>query len=227
MTEQTPGQTNEPVVERFDATGGRLWGLVGLAIVAAVTVVWLVEGERPRLPVASGALLLGALMWAALLRPRVWVTETDVVLRGMFDTVHVPLAAIEEVVVGQVLAVRAGERRFVSPAVGRSRRGSARRASTGTAGGVAGVTGGIAGVAASAALPGSAPPAHEHAGGSYADFVQSRLRQHAERARADIGIRAGAAEQAALLAEVRRERAWSHVAVLAALAVVFVVALLL
>ena len=40
----------------------------------------------------------------------------------MVDTVRVPLAAVEEVVVRQVLAVRVGDKRYTSPAVGRSRR---------------------------------------------------------------------------------------------------------
>ena len=41
-------------------------------------------------------------------------------LRNMLDTNVVPLAAIEDVAVRQVLAVRANEKRYVSPAIGNS-----------------------------------------------------------------------------------------------------------
>ena len=70
------------------------------------------------------ALVVGVVVWCAMLRPRLWVTTSDVVMRNMFSTVRVPLAAIEQITVRQVVAVRAGDKRYVSPAVGKSWRQS-------------------------------------------------------------------------------------------------------
>ena len=58
--------------------------------------------------------------YAALLRPRSASSRARSVLRNMIDTNVVPLAAIDEVAVRQVLAVRADEKRYVSPAIGHS-----------------------------------------------------------------------------------------------------------
>ena len=63
--------------------------------------------------------VLGALLsWMVLLRPALWRTSGDLVMRNMTSTDRIPLAAIDTVVVTQVLAVFAGGKRYVSPAVG-------------------------------------------------------------------------------------------------------------
>ena len=46
----------------------------------------------------------------------------ELVLRNMLSTIYIPLAAIEEVAVRQVLAVRAGDKRYVCAGVGRTLR---------------------------------------------------------------------------------------------------------
>ena len=58
--------------------------------------------------------------YASLLRPAVRVESGSLLLRNMVDTNVVPLAAIDEVAVRQVLAIRADEKRYVSPAIGNS-----------------------------------------------------------------------------------------------------------
>ena len=79
----------------------------------------LVDGEEGLgAPCAWGAAFAGILSYAALLRPAVRVDSDALVLRNMLDTNVVPLAAIDEVAVRQVLAVRADEKRYVSPAIG-------------------------------------------------------------------------------------------------------------
>ena len=59
-----------------------------------------------------------------MLRPALWVTEEHLVMRNLVDTVHIRLAAVEEMVVRQVLAVRVGDQRFVSTVLGRTWRKS-------------------------------------------------------------------------------------------------------
>ena len=58
-------------------------------------------------PWPPAALLGGVLVWASLLRPRVSASRETLYLRNMLETIHIPLAAVDELVVRQVLT-RAG-----------------------------------------------------------------------------------------------------------------------
>lgn len=198
-------EAEEPVVERFRPTNGTLAGRFGLVAVAAVLVASVAQlgSEVPPWLVVLG-LLVAALVWAAVLRPRVWATREHLVLRGMVDTVHVPLASIEEVVVRQVLALRAGGKRYVSPAVGRSRRSM---------------------VLAERPPRGTPKPARPDLV-DYPDFVEERIRQLADEARQRAGVARRSPEQAALAAGVRREWAWPEVVALAVLSVAMLVVVL-
>lgn len=185
-----PAHGDDEVVERFRPTSGPLLGSFGVLMAAGVVVVAVV-GRDDGVPatVGWGALLVGILVWAAMLRPRVWVTRSHLVLRNMLDTVSIPLAAIEQIVVRQVLAVRAGEKRYVCPAVGKSLRQTVRS---------------------------GRPPARatQPVPTSYPDFVEERLHHFAEEARAKAGIALMSEEQLALAAGVRRERAWPEIVLL-------------
>lgn len=134
--------------------------------------------------VLAAGVLVAVLSWAAMLRPALWLDADHLVLRNMLETIHIRLVAVEELAVRQVLVVRAGERRWVSTVVGRSLR---------------------------KALFGSRANA---TGVHYADFVEERLRQHVDDARAALGVRAGSSEQLALPDAVRREPAWLPIALI-------------
>jgi hypothetical protein len=196
---------DESVVERFHATSGRVTGWLALAVALVVVVAglaYLDEGFPDW--VIGGALLLGVLAWAAMLRPALWATERHLVMRNLSETVHIRLAAVEEMAVRQVLAVRAADRRWVSSVVGRPWR---------------------------KAITTKARPSH-HSGEAqpqdgmpYADFVESRLYDLVERARTADGVRPGSAEQLALPDAVRRERDWLPLALIVAAVVVLLVTL--
>lgn len=111
-------------VERLPGAAGRVTGVLSLVAGAVLLAIGTLEPTSRFAPWMLGAIVLAmVLAWAAMLRPALWVLDEEtLVMRGMLDTVHVPLAGIDEVNVRQVLAVRAGGRRFVSAAVGRSRR---------------------------------------------------------------------------------------------------------
>ena len=197
--------TGDPV-EKFRPTGGRVTGVLAVVLALAIAVIGISErGEGFPAGVVAGALLGGVLAWASMLRPALWLTPTDLVMRNMLETVHLPLAAIEEMAVRQVLAVSVGDRRYVSTAVGKSWR---------------------------KALKSSAPGGREPAGDQrvtdlpYVDFVEQRLRQRVDDAREAAGVRRGSDEQLALAAGVRRERAWLPIGLIAVAAVAFVVTLL-
>lgn len=190
----------EEVVERFRPTGGRVVGVLGLALAALAVVIALVDGPGGfGASVVAGAVALGVLTWAAMLRPAVWATSETLVFRNMLEVVRIPLAAVEQVAVRQVLAVRAGEKRYVSSAVGRSLRQTMK---------------------AGRRDPGVAPS-------SYPDFVEDRIAQLADDARARRGIKRWSDEQAALAGEVRRQPAWLEIGLVAVTLVAFVVTLVL
>lgn len=107
-------------VERFARNGGILIAIVGGVVVVAFIVGWAVDMDEVPLWVPALALLIGALLYTSTVRPRVLVRGHDLVLRNMVSTTVIPLAAVDELAVRQVLAVRAGDKRHVCAGVGRS-----------------------------------------------------------------------------------------------------------
>lgn len=116
-------QVSTDVVERFPPTSGRVSGVIGLVTAAVVLglAIWPRDTGTP-LGVAIVACFGALVTWVTLLRPALWVTTDDLVLRNMLVTTYVPLAAIDRVITAQVLAVIAGEQRYVSPVIGYSLR---------------------------------------------------------------------------------------------------------
>ena len=120
-------------------------------------------------------------------------------MRNMLHTARIPLAAIDQVAVRQVLAVSAGEQRYVSPAIGKTWRQTLR-----------------------SGRARSEPTATQ----SYPVYVEERISQLAEDARAQRGVRRFSAEQAELAGDARRSWAWPEIGGLALAAVAFVLVLL-
>lgn len=166
------------VVERFSATSGRITGVLAVIACSSFALVGVAEGQERFAPWLTAVFVLVAVLaWASMLRPALWATDSDLVMRGMFTTLHLPLAAVEEMAVRQVLAVRVGERRYVSPVVGRTWRRLVIRPKQGE-----GRRGEV----------------------DHATWVEERLHGLVDDARLAGGVRAGSREQAALAAGVRR-----------------------
>ena len=111
---------HDTVVERFHATSGRVTGWLAIALAAVVVLAGLAYRDEGFPAWVTGAALLGGVVaWAAMLRPALWVTDEHLVMRNLAETVHIRLAAVEEMALRQVLAVRADDRRWVSTVVGR------------------------------------------------------------------------------------------------------------
>ncbi|GAA4375329.1 hypothetical protein GCM10023146_29340 [Nocardioides caricicola] len=199
VTMTSPGtpEVSTDVVERFQPTSGRLPGAIGLLTAAIVLglAVWPRSTGTP-LGVAIVACFGALVTWLVLLRPALWVTEHDLVLRNILTTTYVPLAAVDRVLTTQVLTVTAGERRFISPVVGYTLRQN--------------VTGRNRDAKAPSAVD------------TYQVFVEERILFHADTARERLRITKGSAEQQALASGVRRALAWPEIAGLAGLALVFV-----
>lgn len=182
--------------EWFTPTSGRVTGVLALLVVVMLLASAVRHPGEPYAPTLGfGAAFAGVLVWAALLRPKLAVTDRTLVLRNMLETVRVPLAAVEQVAVRQVLAVRAGGKRYVSPAVGHSLRRVVH-----------------------SDVPGAKPPGADIGRDSvampYAEFVASRIRQRCADARAQQGVEDGSDEQFALAADVRRHPAYAEIAAL-------------
>lgn len=203
-------------VEHFVPTAGRITGVLGLLLAATVLVVGVVRPGGVIAPVMALAVLGGAVAWAAQLRPRVSVDAETLYLRNMVETIELPLAAVDELVVRQVLAVRVGEKRFVCPGLGRKLRKIVRKPK-----------------AQSLFLPeipesmpdaigpsAEAPKAPTEV--DYVDHAESRLRELVDQARQRHGVTRYSDEALALAAGVRRRPAWPEIAVLAGSAAAFV-----
>src|SRR3954453_21665921 len=124
-----------------------------------------------------------------MLRPALWAEvgedERVVVVRNMFSTVRLPLAAIERLALEQVLFLWVGEKRYASPTQGRSRRAV-----------IKGVPDAMPELSAADQMP-------------YEQYVKSRLYDLMTQAQNWAGVRPGSADQAALGEGVR-----SHIDVL-------------
>lgn len=200
---------DDPAVEHFRPTSGRVTGWMAVVLAGALVVAGVTYADEGFPPwVAAAGLLAGVVAWAAMLRPALWATPDHLVMRNLAETVHIRLAAVEEMAVRQVLAVRAGDQRFVSTVVGRTwRRTLQSRHRPG-------------GLATDAAL---APTEGMH----YADFVENRLFDLVDKARSSAGVRPGSRDQLELPDAVRREPAWLPITLITVAVVVLVVSFFL
>jgi len=200
-------------VEKFAPNGGTVIAVVGGLVVAAFVVGWAIDVHRVPLYVPAAALFGGVVLYASTVRPRVRVHGHDLVLRNMFSTVWIPLAAVEELAVQQLLAVRAGGKRYVCAGVGRSMRQALKGSPILKA---REQVGGLRGELAKVREPGM----------NYADYVEIRLQELVKEDRARRGISRFSPEADELAKQVRRELAWPELAALAATLVFLVVGIL-
>ena len=194
-------------MERFRPTSGRFTGIVLLVAAIAVATLSLVQRDHVIPEVGAAAVFLGVVAWAVTLRPRISLVRDRLELRGAIDTVSIPLAGIEELAVRQVLAVRAGDKRYVSSALGRTRRQLMKVK---------------AGAISLTASDPDTDPNSKVAAPSYAQFVEDRIRQRVDAAREASGLARGSAEQVALGSQVERSMAWPEIIGLVASAALFV-----
>lgn len=107
----------------FGPTSGGLSGVIGILGGLALAVGVLGDSHRAdNLPWFFGGLLIAAICWAMLLRPRIRLTKDALELRNALSSHEVPYALITDLDVRQVTVVHVGRRKYVGLAVGRSRR---------------------------------------------------------------------------------------------------------
>ena len=219
----TPASTaTDEVVERFRPTNGRLTGILALVVCAGVAAGFV--GSAPPHVAAPGVLacaLAAGLVYAAGLRPRVSATRDELRMRTMFESVAIPLASIDLVVVRRYLLVRAGGTKYICAAISRSLRKTVRAEMKWQGGGQ--LLSPAARLGDQAAATEAAAAQHDLA---YPDFVEQRIMALAADDRSRRGIEERSEEEYELGSEVRRHRSWPVIVASAVLAVAFVVSLL-
>jgi hypothetical protein len=183
----------------FDPTSGRATAVLTVVLGVAAVVLAMLEPDGYPPAVGFGGVLAVVLAWAAALRPRVRLEGPWLVLQGMFSSVHLPLAAVQSVVVQQVLVATVADKRYANPAVGRTRFRAMRRPRT-----TRDLT--------MTTVPGEGWQPDE--GADYADFVEERIQEAVRAARVAPG------EGAASV--VRREPAWAPIVLVPAATLLFV-----
>ncbi len=198
-------------VQKFKPTTGPVLGYVGLAVCALVIgVVATSEQHVVGVRVALGAVLVGVLIWLALLRPRAAAYDDTLVLRGMLSDTTLPLAGIDAAVVRHVLVVWIGDDRYTCAGIARSTRSMMRRRDSALTSSLGlHQTDPQAGPASAGGDIGTS--------GDYATFVENRIQDLARSARRDGGD----------VPEVRRTWARLEIAALAASALAFLLSLVL
>jgi hypothetical protein len=211
-------------VERFRATNGRLMGALGLGMCAFVAGVLIVtDTPHVAVPGVIGCALLALVIWMALLRPSVAASPTDLHLRTLFESVRIPLASIDTVLVRRYLLIRSGGEKYICPAISRPLRKTVRSQMKWNGG-------------QSFMQPGADLERLTNGKGvqtdvqavhdlSYPDFVEQRITALAATDRARRGIEERSEEEYELGSQVEHHTAWLELGGLAVLAVVFVLAL--
>jgi hypothetical protein len=209
-------------LERFRPTNGRATGVLGLLLCGFVGVLVVVyEPPAVAVPGVLGCAFAAGFVWLAMLRPSVSASSAELRLRTLFETVSIPIASIDTVVVRRYLLVRAGGQKYICPAISRPLR-KTMRSELGWSGGGQFLQPGVS---------------EERLGGvqtevsryelAYPDFVEQRIAQLAARDRARRGIEERSEEEYELGSQVVHRKAWLELGLLAVLAVAFVVALVI
>lgn len=121
MTDAAAPSARPRPVERFKPTSGQALGYVGLtaAVLALGYVVWTVHTVTG-LRIGLGAVFFGAVVWMTQVRPRATAYPRHVVLKNAVRDAHVPLAAVDEVALGQTLSLWVGDDRYTCIGIGNS-----------------------------------------------------------------------------------------------------------
>ncbi len=210
MTRTDDGDTR---VEKFAPNGGTGIAILGGLTALGFIVAWAVDIDRVPLLVPAVAVLVVVVLYTSTVRPRVWVQGRELVLRNMLSTIYLPLAAIDELAVQQVMAVRAGDKRYVCAGVGRTLRQAMKGSAVQKA---REQMGGLRGQIAAATV--------QEPGVNYADFVEIRVQELINEDRVRRGVKRFSPEAEELARQVRREPAWPEIAALVASLVFLAVA---
>jgi hypothetical protein len=207
-------------MQRF-RSNGRAMGVLGLLLcVLVAAVLALYEAPHVAVPGVLGCAFAAVLVWMAMLRPSVAASTTELRLRTLSETVTIPMASIDTVLVRRYLLVRSGGHKYICPAISRPLRRTVRREM-----GWRGPQFLSPGPSEERLTGGNLQTEVEQNDLSYPDFVEQRIGQLAADDRARRGIEARSEAEYELGSHAVRRTAWLELGLLVVLAVAFVVAL--
>jgi hypothetical protein len=210
-------------LQRFRPTNGRVMGLLGIVLCGALAAVFVTSAPASTAVPATLACAFAALLvWAAMLRPTVAATSEELRIRTMFETVEIPLASIETVLVRRFLVVRSGGRKYICPAISRSLRKTVRSELKWSGGGGNMLLPGVTADGGGRSTLKQDAGAHDLA---YPDFVEQQIQQLARNHRSARGIEERSEEEYELGCQTVRRTAWPEIIGLAVLGLALVVSL--
>lgn len=177
-----------PVVEKFAATGGRTLGYLSGVLLVVLAVGLLASDAQANVELVLGCVAAVLLDWLALIRPQAAAHANGLVLRNMLRDVFIPWTQVRRCKVGQTLQVATDDAQFHGLGVTRSARSMIKGERTVNkmqmrAGNIFGMGGaGAGGRGDSASAYAASRRANEEAtGGSYTDYVSTRILALAQR----------------------------------------------
>jgi hypothetical protein len=211
-------------LQRFRSTNGRVMGVLALCLCVALAAVFVTSAPAgTAVSAVLGCAFAGLVVWAAMLRPAVAATSDELRMRTMFETVEIPLASIDTVMVRRYLLIRSGGRKYICPAISRSLRKTVRAEMKWSGGGGNLLMPGMG------ADRGGGSPAPDAGSDvlAYPDFVEQQIQQLARNDRARRGIEERSEEEYELGSRAVRHVAWPEIVGLVVLGLAFAVSLAL
>jgi len=175
-----------PVVEKFASTGGRALGYVSAILLVVLAVGLLASDAGSSYQLVLGCVAAVLMAWVTLIRPEAVAHADGLVLRNMVRDVFIPWGQVRRCKVTQTLQVATDDELFHGLGVTRSAR-SVMRADRGVSklqlgGGNMFGMGGASGRGGGASTDAASRRANQEAtGGSYNDYVSSRILDLAQR----------------------------------------------
>lgn len=126
MTNREGNSVTEPAHSSADKeivrpNNGRVTGWMTVVVGVAVAVGVAFNLSADTAVVGALGITLAVLGWASSLRPAMWLTADEIVLRNMVTTTHIPLAAVLAVSVRNLTLIEVATKRFRSPVLVRRR----------------------------------------------------------------------------------------------------------
>lgn len=211
-------------VQSFRPTNGRVIGVIGLLVCSAVALAFAASAPlHVGIPGVLASVFAGVLVWSAILRPGVEASAGQLRMRTLFESVSIPLAAIDTVVVRRYLLVRAGGKKYICPAISRPLRKTVRTEMKWKGSPNLLAPGLRLNDTMGAVQTQDVKGDHDIA---YPDLVEQQITALADTDRADRGIAPRSEEEYELGSQVVRRLAWLEIGALAVLGAAFVVSVL-
>lgn len=169
------GAADSVLIERFQPTNGRWFGIVGVLVIAVLLALVVADGgfSADSAAVGAGLVLFAVAMYVALVRPTLHAYTDHLLVRNLVSDTHVPWHLIRDAEVRQTLRVYTGDKVVHAVGIGRTAR-QQMRINASSSGGGAG-TGAMLGMSRVEKHATQGGPSAEYGSIEYVDFVADRV----------------------------------------------------